>query len=66
MDEEEEEFDWHIEQTPYKEEDIALNCPKYGFANQKSGVFSRLQVMLCFFVEKKPHNIKTEQTRNKK
>ena len=42
--EEEEEFDWSIEQTPYTEQASPLDCPRYGFANQKSGVFQRLQV----------------------
>ena len=43
--EEEEEFDWQIEQHPFEENDeIPLDSPKYGFANQKSGFLSRLQV----------------------
>ena len=41
----EEEFDWSIEQTPFIEQASPLDAPKYGFANQKSGVFQRLQVM---------------------
>ena len=41
---EEEEFDWSIEQTPYTEQASPLDSPRYGFANQKSGVFQRLQV----------------------
>jgi hypothetical protein len=41
---EEEDIDWHIEQIPYTEPELSLDCPKYGFANQKSGIFSRLQV----------------------
>lgn len=40
----EEEFDWFIEQTPFTEQASPLDAPKYGFANQKSGVFQRLQV----------------------
>ena len=40
----EEEFDWSIEQTPYTEQASPLDSPRYGFANQKSGVFQRLQV----------------------
>lgn len=44
--EEEEEFDWEIEQTPYKESaegTLPLEyC--YGFGNLRSGVFQRLQV----------------------
>ena len=42
--EEEEEFDWSIEQTPYTEQASPLDAPRYGFASQKSGVFQRLQV----------------------
>ncbi|XP_025053771.1 protein SHQ1 homolog isoform X2 [Alligator sinensis] len=44
--EEEEEFDWEIEQTPYQEtveSTLHLQC-SYGFGNLKSGVFQRLQV----------------------
>uniref|UniRef100_A0ABM5FJF0 Protein SHQ1 homolog n=1 Tax=Pogona vitticeps TaxID=103695 RepID=A0ABM5FJF0_9SAUR len=43
--EEEEDFDWEIEQTPYeeiKESPLCSPCT-YGFGNQKSGVFARLQ-----------------------
>jgi hypothetical protein len=39
-----EDFDWRVEQVPYKEQPTLTGAPKYGFANQKSGVFSRLQV----------------------
>ena len=42
--EEEVEFDWSIEQTQYTEQASPLDSPRYGFANQKSGVFQRLQV----------------------
>nr|XP_022299523.1 protein SHQ1 homolog isoform X3 [Crassostrea virginica] len=41
--EEEEEFDWQVEQKPYKEQELSLDGEKYGFANQKSGIFKRLQ-----------------------
>ncbi|RXM96756.1 Protein SHQ1-like [Acipenser ruthenus] len=43
--EEEEEFDWQIDQTPYvvtTEEELNSLC-KYGFGNQRAGVFTRLQ-----------------------
>ncbi|CAH2312890.1 SHQ1 homolog [Pelobates cultripes] len=41
--EEEEEFDWQIEQTPYEEPSAdVLHC-SYGFGNSRSGVFRRLQ-----------------------
>lgn len=39
----EEEFDWHVEQQPYKEKELLLDGQTYGFANQKSGIFKRLQ-----------------------
>lgn len=44
--EEDEEFDWEIEQTLYEEsrEDHLCSSCGYGFGNQKSGVFRRLQV----------------------
>ena len=42
--EEEEEFEWFIEQNPYKEGEVSLNAPTYGFGNQRSGVLHRLQV----------------------
>ncbi|KFO77837.1 Protein SHQ1, partial [Cuculus canorus] len=43
--EEEEEFDWEIEQTPYKEsaENTLPLQYRYGFGNLRSGVFFRLQ-----------------------
>lgn len=47
--EEEEEFDWQVEQEVYKEsseEELGAQ-QKYGFANQRSGVFARLQVKSC-------------------
>lgn len=46
--EEEEEFDWHVEQVPFTEEKILLDGQKYGFANQMSGIFTRLQVSSYF------------------
>ena len=45
--EEEEEFDWQVEQEVYMESSGAelASLQKYGFGNQRSGVFARLQVM---------------------
>lgn len=43
---EEEDFDWQVEQQPYiesSEEDLN-QLQKYGFGNLRTGVFSRLQV----------------------
>ncbi|XP_035518596.1 protein SHQ1 homolog [Morone saxatilis] len=44
-DEDEEEFDWQVEQEVYKEssEEELKALQKYGFGNQRSGVFVRLQ-----------------------
>lgn len=39
-----EEIDWFIDQHPYEEPKLPLDAPKYGFANQRSGVIDRLQV----------------------
>ena len=46
---EEEDINWEVEQVPYEEDTVSLNDPKYGFANQRSGVFKRLQVGSIFF-----------------
>lgn len=47
-DEDEEEFDWQVEQEVYKEssEEQLRAMQTYGFGNQRSGVFARLQVRL--------------------
>ncbi|XP_051270091.1 protein SHQ1 homolog isoform X2 [Dicentrarchus labrax] len=44
-DEDEEEYDWQVEQEVYKEssEEELKALQKYGFGNQRSGVFVRLQ-----------------------
>lgn len=44
--EDDEEFDWQIEQEVYTEcsEEELRALQKYGFGNQRSGVFARLQV----------------------
>uniref|UniRef100_A0A8C5R386 Protein SHQ1 homolog n=1 Tax=Leptobrachium leishanense TaxID=445787 RepID=A0A8C5R386_9ANUR len=41
--EDEEDFDWQIEQTPYEEAPANDLNYSYGFGNLRSGVFSRLQ-----------------------
>ncbi|XP_045848306.1 protein SHQ1 homolog [Meles meles] len=45
VEDEDEEFDWEIEQSPYEEaSESALNPQyRYGFGNLRSGVFQRLQ-----------------------
>lgn len=45
-DEDEEDFDWQVEQEIYteKSEEELRALQKYGFGNQRCGVFARLQV----------------------
>uniref|UniRef100_A0A8C6L8L5 Protein SHQ1 homolog n=1 Tax=Nothobranchius furzeri TaxID=105023 RepID=A0A8C6L8L5_NOTFU len=53
MFEDEEEFDWQVEQEVYKElsvEELSA-LQKYGFANQRSGVFARLQEELSEVID---------------
>lgn len=47
-DEDEDEFDWQVEQEVYKEssEEQLRAMQTYGFGSQRSGVFARLQVRL--------------------
>uniref|UniRef100_A0A667XT66 Protein SHQ1 homolog n=1 Tax=Myripristis murdjan TaxID=586833 RepID=A0A667XT66_9TELE len=53
--EDEEEFDWEIEQEVYKESsEVELQTQqKYGFGNQRSGVFARLQEELSDVIDVK-------------
>lgn len=46
--EDDEEFDWQVEQEVYTEssEEELRALQKYGFGNQRSGVFARLQVKI--------------------
>ena len=50
---EEEEFDWQIEQEPYSEINVAGGGPTYGFAGQKSGLLGRMQSELHDVVDLK-------------
>uniref|UniRef100_A0A8C8E140 Protein SHQ1 homolog n=1 Tax=Oryzias sinensis TaxID=183150 RepID=A0A8C8E140_9TELE len=53
--EDEEEFDWQVEQQVYtekSEEELGL-LQKYGFANLRCGVFHRLQEELCEVIDLK-------------
>ncbi|NXQ34250.1 SHQ1 protein, partial [Alaudala cheleensis] len=50
--ENEEEFDWEVEQIPYEESTSALQHP-YGFGNLRSGVFQRLQDELSDVIDLK-------------
>lgn len=64
--EEEEEFDWQIDQTPYvvtTEEELNSLC-KYGFGNQRAGVFTRLQDELGDVIDvKSPDNTTAAERR---
>ncbi|XP_030062744.1 protein SHQ1 homolog [Microcaecilia unicolor] len=52
--EEDEDFDWQIEQTPFEETADVLNPPcSYGFGNLRSGVFKRLQDELSDVIDLK-------------
>ncbi|XP_060565099.1 protein SHQ1 homolog [Ruditapes philippinarum] len=62
-DELDEDFDWRVEQVPYKEQPTLTGAPKYGFANQKSGAFSRLQNNECSNDEKSGFNRKKTNLR---
>ncbi|XP_072238969.1 protein SHQ1 homolog isoform X2 [Leuresthes tenuis] len=48
-----EEFDWQVEQEVYMErsEEELRALQKYGFGNQRSGVFARLQEELCDVID---------------
>lgn len=62
--EEEEEFDWHVKQHPFQEEEVLLDAPKYGFANQRSGVFGKLQEEICEIVDlKEPDKVSFKDRR---
>ncbi|MEQ2247158.1 Hsp90 cochaperone shq1 [Ilyodon furcidens] len=52
---EEEEFDWEVEQEVYtdRSEEEQRTLQKYGFGNQRSGVFSRLQEELSDVIDVK-------------
>ncbi|XP_015285003.1 PREDICTED: protein SHQ1 homolog [Gekko japonicus] len=65
---EEEEFDWEIEQTPYEEsrEDHLSSSCGYGFGNQKSEVFRRLQEELSEVIDIKNPDITPTDERRKK
>ncbi|XP_051483511.1 protein SHQ1 homolog isoform X2 [Apus apus] len=67
--EEEEEFDWEIEQTPYQEgaeNTLPLQSP-YGFGNLRSGVFQRLQDELSDVIDiKDPDQTPTGERRRKR
>jgi len=47
IDDEDDDFDWSVEQTLPKEDTSLLNNKvHYGFANQYSGILSKLQVVM--------------------
>uniref|UniRef100_A0A8C8BQ48 Protein SHQ1 homolog n=1 Tax=Otus sunia TaxID=257818 RepID=A0A8C8BQ48_9STRI len=67
--EEEEEFDWEIEQTPYQEsaENTLPLQHRYGFGNLRSGVFQRLQDELSDVIDiKDPDQTSADERRRKR
>ncbi|XP_005501989.2 protein SHQ1 homolog isoform X2 [Columba livia] len=67
--EEEEEFDWEIEQIPYKEsaENTLPLQYRYGFGNLRSGVFQRLQDELSDVIDiKDPDQTPVGERRRKR
>ncbi|XP_042307636.1 protein SHQ1 homolog isoform X3 [Sceloporus undulatus] len=67
--EEEEEFDWEIEQTLCEESKESFLCSlcTYGFGNQKSGVFKRLQDELNEVIDiKNPDSTTAAERREKR
>ncbi|XP_026578220.1 protein SHQ1 homolog [Pseudonaja textilis] len=66
--EEEEEFDWEIEQTLQKDNMEDSLCPScsYGFGSQKSGVFRRLQDELNEVIDVKNPDITPASERREK
>ncbi|NWV03332.1 SHQ1 protein, partial [Ptilonorhynchus violaceus] len=64
--ENEEEFDWEMEQIPYEESTTPLQHP-YGFGNLRSGVFQRLQDELSDVIDiKDPDQTPAEERRRKR
>ncbi|NXW54760.1 SHQ1 protein, partial [Eurystomus gularis] len=67
--EEDEEFDWEIEQTPYKESAEGTLPPqcRYGFGNLRSGVFQRLQDELSDVIDiRDPDQTPVDERRRKR
>ncbi|XP_068940191.1 protein SHQ1 homolog [Petaurus breviceps papuanus] len=66
---EEEDFDWEIEQSPYEElteNDLNSQCP-YGFGNLRTGVFKRLQDELSDVIDvKEPDSTPPAERRQKR
>ncbi|NWV58660.1 SHQ1 protein, partial [Malurus elegans] len=64
--ENEDEFDWEMEQIPYEESTLPLQYP-YGFGNLRSGVFQRLQDELSDVIDfKDPDQTPAEERRRKR
>nr|XP_023649798.1 protein SHQ1 homolog [Paramormyrops kingsleyae] len=65
--EEEDDFDWQMEQEAYVEssEEELRSLQKYGFGNQRSGVFTRLQEELGDVVDVKNPDSSTASERRK-
>uniref|UniRef100_A0A673UHF4 Protein SHQ1 homolog n=1 Tax=Suricata suricatta TaxID=37032 RepID=A0A673UHF4_SURSU len=69
VEDEDEEFDWEIEQAPYEEvpeSSLNLQC-HYGFGNLRSGVFQRLQDELSDVIDiKDPDSTPAAERRQKR
>ncbi|XP_007945522.1 protein SHQ1 homolog [Orycteropus afer afer] len=69
VEDDDEGFDWEIEQTPYEEvseSDLNLQC-HYGFGNLRSGVFQRLQDELSEVIDiKDPDSVPAAERRQKR
>lgn len=62
--EEEDDLDFFVEQQPYIEDDVlTLSGPKYGFANQRSGVLKKLQSELWEVIDLKDADTTAERAR---
>ena len=51
-DDDEEEFDWQMEQKPYTD-NVTVGAPTYGFAEQKCGLVGRMQSELHDIIDLK-------------
>ncbi|XP_060058842.1 protein SHQ1 homolog isoform X2 [Erinaceus europaeus] len=68
VEDEDEEFDWEIEQSPYTEESESALDPQccYGFGNLRSGVFQRLQDELSDVIDIKDPDLTPAAERRQK
>ena len=57
-----ESFDWQINQEPFEEDELSIDSPKYGFANKRCSVLKRLTVTVSFVHVSKPRKYNDTQT----